>query len=180
MRRWTTSHGGLGMNNPIVLAGFMGTGKTTVAIALAERLQWAWVDTDALLQARLGGMPVRGVFARYGEPFFRAVEKGICLEVSLWHKHVIATGGGALLDEQTRTWLVERCFVVCLTAKPETIEARLAGETDRPLAGQWRTLLAQRQPIYDSLPYQVATDDKTPLAISEEVVALWQAHTPST
>jgi chloramphenicol 3-O-phosphotransferase len=66
-------------------------------------------------------------------------------------------------------------MVVCLTALPDVIAARLAAQPgERPLAAQWQALLATRQPYYDVLPYQVDTSDKTPQQVAEEIIALWR------
>lgn len=121
----------------LVLTGFMGTGKSTIGLLLATMLQRPFIDMDELIVARTG-WPVADLFARYGEAHFRAIERGICHEVATRTGEVVATGGGALVDDSSREVLLRYAFVVCLDADPDTIEARLVGETGRPLAGQWR------------------------------------------
>lgn len=158
----------------IVLTGFMGTGKSTVALLLADQLDRLVIDMDALIEQRTG-WPIPRIFAERGEAFFRALEHALCLELSLREALVVATGGGALLNPSSREALLRSAFVVCLHARPETLEKRLAGSVQRPLAPQWQSLLAERQPIYQALPHHVWTDDKTPQDVAEEIVRLWNA-----
>jgi shikimate kinase len=156
----------------IVLAGFMGTGKTTVAAALGQALARPVIDMDALIVERTGYTIAR-IFSEEGEGVFRAIEHGIALELALRAGLVVAAGGGAVMNALTRdTWL-RRCFVVCLMATPQTIEQRLAGSLHRPLAANWRALLEQRMEVYASLPRLVWTDDRTPTQVAEEIVGLW-------
>lgn len=116
----------------IFLTGFMGTGKSEVGRRLAERLGWRFVDTDALIE-REEHLTIPEIFTRKGEPYFRRVEgrvvEGVCGEEVV----VVATGGGAIVDEGNRQRMQESGVVVCLTASPETILARVAGSGNRPL-----------------------------------------------
>jgi len=157
----------------LVLTGFMGTGKSTVGALLAVQLQRPFVDMDGLIVARTG-WPIPDLFARFGEAHFRAIERGLCHELATRTGEVVATGGGALMDEASRAALLRYTFVVCLDAEPSTIETRLVGETGRPLAGQLRERWQARAPIYASLPYHVWTEGKTPEQVAEEVIALWK------
>ena len=161
----------------IVLTGFMGTGKTSVGLILAERLGWPFVDTDALIEAR-AGRSVGDIINRDGEAIFRQLERAVCQEVAAGHEQVIATGGGALLDSLNRAALLESGMVVCLTCHPEEIARRLDGDRTRPLlAGdavvRIQELLAARQPVYDALPYHVDTTHLTPEETTDEVLRLW-------
>jgi shikimate kinase len=87
---------------------------------------------------------------------------------------VIATGGGAIVDDDTRREMLKHGFLVCLTAAPDVIEARIQSVDIRPLAGEWRKRLEERQSIYDNLPRLVDTTAKTPEQVVEEVLSLWQ------
>lgn len=158
----------------IVLTGFMGTGKSTTALALAKLLNRPALDMDALIEERTG-WTIPQIFNLAGEAVFRGIETGICLELSLRRGVVVATGGGALLKLESQMAMLHRCFVVCLMALPETIEQRLQGADNRPLAIQWKKLLAQRGEIYLSLPNRVWTDDKTPEQVAQEIVDRWNA-----
>jgi len=157
----------------LVLAGFMGTGKSTVGRLLAARLQRPFVDMDELIVARTG-WTIAELFARYGEGHFRAIEHGLCHELAARAGEVVATGGGALMDDASRAALLHHTFVVCLDAEPNTIEARLKPKSGRPLAGQWRERWQARAPIYAALPHHIWTEGKTPEQVAEEVIALWK------
>src|SRR5690606_41418745 len=88
--------GGLATN--IVLAGFMGAGKTTVGRLVAHRLGWPFVDADDESVAR-AGMSIPGIFARYGAAHFRQIQREVCAELARPEHSVIATGGGTPVDE---------------------------------------------------------------------------------
>lgn len=120
------------MNGNIALVGFMGTGKTTVGQALAERLGMTFVDTDEVISQR-AGMTVTEMFALLGQPAFRKVEAKAVDEASAGEGVVLAVGGGAVEGSRVRALLKERCFVVLLTADVETLVERTGGETGRPL-----------------------------------------------
>lgn len=158
----------------IVLTGFMGTGKTTTGQCLAARLARPFIDTDAEIERR-AGRPIADIFAQDGEAAFRRSEARLCRFYAGQRGLVIATGGGTLVDPGSRAVMLASGFVVCLDASPETIRARLAGETGRPLlSGDWEALLARRQPAYADIPSHVNTDGRTPEAVAEEVLALWK------
>ncbi len=159
----------------IVLTGFMGTGKSTVGPLLAAELGRVYYDIDTAIEHRTG-LIIPRIFAERSEPFFRAIERGLCHELALQHELVISTGGGALIDESSRQVMLESGFVVCLMASEETIETRIRQTDVRPLAGRWRELLAQRMPIYESLPHTVDTTHKTPHEVVEEILALWRSN----
>ena len=158
----------------IVLTGFMATGKSTVGALLAKKLHRVFFDIDTAIEHRTG-LVIPRIFAEHSEPFFRAIEKGICHEIALQRNLVVATGGGALIDPDSRATMLKTSFLICLTASPEVIEARLRGSDIRPLAGEWRERLAERQAIYHTLPYIIDTTDKTPQQVAEEVLRLWRS-----
>jgi len=159
----------------IVLTGFMGTGKSTIGHALAERLGWRFVDSDAEIITR-AGLSIAQIFAQRGEPEFRRLEREVVQALIDGDDVVVATGGGALIDDRMRAYALAHALVICLMAAPEAIEARLADDVDRPLLrGDWRALLERRRPIYESIPYQIDTTGKLPEQIVEEVLVIWQS-----
>lgn len=162
----------------IVLTGFMGTGKTSVGHALAAHLGWPFVDTDALIEAQ-AGRAIADIINRDGEEYFRRMERAACQRVATYQQHVIATGGGAFLDRENHAALSSGNLVVCLTCEPDEILRRLNGDRTRPLlagdpAARVRSLLAERQPLYDGLPNHIDTTRRTPDEAAQEVLALWQ------
>ncbi len=167
----------------VVLIGFSGSGKSTVARALADRLDMAAVDTDALVEAQ-AGRPISRIFAEDGEPAFRALERAAVRTATLEPGVVIATGGGAFGDAESRRLLAEDGVIVLLEARPETIAARVATQDSAPrplLAGgdvealsRIRTLKAVRQPFYALADLTVHTDALDINAVVTEVAAALQ------
>ncbi len=168
----------------LVLTGFMGTGKSTVGRQVAARLERPFVDMDAVIETR-AGQPIAAIFAAQGEAVFRQLERALCLELAAQDGLVIATGGGALIPPESRAAMLRSGLVICLTATPEALLARLANEADRPLLAaadpqaRLRELLAARAAAYAALPFQLDTSTLTPDQVTEAVLTLWQTHIPS-
>lgn len=150
----------------IVLVGFMGTGKTEVGRRLARSLRRPFVDVDRLIEAR-AGKSVAAIFAEDGEARFRELEREAVREAVGLPDAVVATGGGALVDAESRRLLLASGRVVRLDARPETIVDRIGSAADRPLlAGldraariaKVRALLAARAAAYGAAPDAVVTD----------------------
>ena len=120
------------MKTNIALVGFMGAGKSTIGKALADRLNKAFVDTDDLVQERLG-TSISQAFAVPGEQFFRQVEARVIENVAGMDNVVIAVGGGAVENARVRDVLRGHCTVVLLTVDIATILERTEGMTGRPL-----------------------------------------------
>jgi shikimate kinase len=158
----------------LILTGFMGTGKTTVGRLVADALGRPFVDTDDVIVAR-AGKSIADIFAAQGEVEFRRVERAVCLELAAEAGRVIATGGGALIDPDLRAAVVDGNLLVCLTAAPDIIRARLADPSGRPLARDWEALYERRRAAYAAIPLQVDTTDRRPESVAEEIVSLWAA-----
>ncbi|MBE2233225.1 MAG: 3-dehydroquinate synthase [Anaerolinea sp.] len=161
----------------IILTGFMGTGKTAVGQAVAERLGRWFVDMDTIIEQR-AGKSINEIFAQEGEPAFRQMEAELCRELAQEEHLVIATGGGALLPATNRQTLGASGVLICLTAPADAILARLGDATDRPLlAGPDRrqrveALLAQRAPDYAAILHQIDTAELTVEQAAERVIRL--------
>jgi shikimate kinase len=164
----------------VTLIGYRGTGKTTLAPRLAARWGWDWVDADVELERRTG-RTIRDIFARDGEPEFRRLERQTLVDLLQRDRLVLAAGGGAVLNADTRRDLQAAGPVVWLQACAETIARRLAGDDStaerRPnltAAGgldEIRTLLAQREPLYrNTATLMVATDGRTMDELADEIV----------
>jgi shikimate kinase len=134
----------------VYLVGFMGAGKTTVARALARRLDWQAVDIDEMIEQR-ERLPVADVFARHGEPYFRAVERAVLAEQLGRRLLVVATGGGTYADPQNRAAINADGAVVWLDVPLERLIARVPADGRRPLAADragFERLYHQRQAAY--------------------------------
>ena len=167
----------------IALTGFMGTGKTSVGRRLADRLGWSFVDTDVMIETR-EQRSVADIFAAQGEAYFRAREREAIAAATALDRAVVATGGGALLDEHNFDLLNQNAFLVCLTARAETILMRTSGHTRPLLAGEdrgarVRRLLAERAPVYGKVEHTIDTSNLSLDQVVDRIVALAESETPS-
>lgn len=158
----------------LVLTGFMGTGKTTVGRILAERLDFDFVDTDAVIESRAG--PIPEIFERVGEGGFREMERSMARELADRAGLVIATGGRMMLDPECAAWLEPAAYVVCLDATPEAILERIGDTAHRPLLdvpdapARVRELLAERAEGYGRF-IAVDTEGRSPDEVADAVMA---------
>ncbi|RKS77764.1 shikimate kinase [Motilibacter peucedani] len=159
-----------------MLTGPPGAGKTTVGTLLAESLAVGFRDTDADVEA-VAGTTVAEIFFDKGEPAFRELEREAVAVALREHDGVLAVGGGAVLDEQTRAALRESGSpVVLLEVGISDAATRVGFNRDRPLLlgnprQQWQKLLAARLPVYvEVATHRVVTDGRTPAEVVDEVV----------
>ena len=137
----------------ISLIGLPGSGKSTVGRQLARRLQFAFFDSDHVIEERLG-CSIREAFERDGEERFRDLEETVLDELTQLPRGVLSTGGGAVLRLSTRQRLRERGQVVYLNSSPDELFRRLRHDIHRPLLqvadplGRLRDLYAVRDPLY--------------------------------
>lgn len=141
------------MSSPIALVGLPGSGKSTVGRQLARRLSLSFVDSDHVIEQRLG-CSIREFFEREGEDRFRDLEQAVIDDLTRTHRGVLATGGGAVLRPANRQHLRERCHVVYLRSTPEDVFRRLRHDVSRPLLqvedplSRLRALFDVRDPLY--------------------------------
>lgn len=137
----------------IVLVGLPGAGKTTIGRRLASRLDLPFRDADAEIVAA-AGMPIADLFATYGEPAFRDGERRVIGRLLEGRQLVLATGGGAYMDPQTRAGIAKAGLAVWLKVDHETLMRRVRRRSNRPLLqngdpeGTMRRLMADRHPVY--------------------------------
>ncbi|MES2503764.1 MAG: 3-dehydroquinate synthase [Myxococcota bacterium] len=160
----------LGRN--IILAGFMGSGKSRIGRILAEKLSMPFVDMDRTIEERQG-KTVQQIFAEYGEPFFRELERQLCFELSRKSGVIIASGGGALIPQGNRDLFAEHS-IFCLRAPFEVLAERLSRNQKRPLAPHAKQLWVERQPIYDKIFHQVESHKEAPDKIAERIARLYE------
>lgn len=167
------------MRRPLVLNGFMATGKSTVARELSTRTGHPVVDLDQQIEQR-AGKPIPQLFQEDGEPHFRKLESRALGEaLARTDAPIISVGAGALLPRSERLSALQHAVVVTLSARLDTLLARLAGGHGRPLAAggdssALERLLEQRASAYQEAHEQVAVDDRSVHAIADEVLQIWQ------
>lgn len=160
----------------IFLIGFMGCGKSTIARALSKKLGVIQVEMDELIVEEQG-MPITEIFEKYGEEHFRDIETELVYRLQKMDGVVVSCGGGAVLREENRNRMKQSGVIVLLTAKPETILARVKNSTNRPvLNGNMnleyiKELMERRRACYeDAADITVATDGKSVEEICQEMI----------
>lgn len=161
---------------PIVLVGLMGVGKSTVGRRLATRLGLPFVDADNEIEAA-AGMTITEIFESFGEPYFRDGERRVIARLLDGTPKVVATGGGAFINDETRALILETGLAIWLDAPPEILVERVGRRDTRPLlknrdpAKVLAELAEVRNPIYATAPIRVASNhvphDVTVRAIME-------------
>jgi shikimate kinase len=158
----------------VVLVGPPGSGKSTTARALAARLRVDCRDTDEDVEQGTGGS-IADLFVEHGEDHFRKLERSAVAAALAEHDGVLAVGGGAVLDAETRGMLAGRT-VVFLDVGIKDAARRVGLNRDRPLLlgnprAQWIRLMEARRPLYEEVASMtVLTDDRTPDEVADEVI----------
>jgi shikimate kinase len=163
----------------LYLVGFMGTGKTTIGRAVAQRLGFALLDSDQEIE-RAQGRAIADIFATDGEAAFRAMERAYIERGHQATHAVVSCGGGLVVQPGMLAALQERGVVICLHASIETILARTARHRHRPLLNvedpdaQVRALYAVREPIYKRAGTVILTDARPLNDIVAHVIRAWR------
>lgn len=150
------------IDRPLVLVGLMGVGKTSVGRRLAAALRFDFVDADEAIE-EAAQMAIPEIFERYGEAYFRAGERRVIARLldEAGAGCVVATGGGAFVDDETRALVLARGIAIWLDSDLETLVERVGRRATRPLLRQGdphailARLKAQREPAYAQAPIRV-------------------------
>lgn len=165
-----------GMDNNIVLIGFMGVGKSTVSEYLKDTYGMDVVEMDQVIAERVG-MSIPDIFEIHGEEYFRNLETGLLKELQSRKNTVISCGGGAALREENVAEMKKNGRVVFLTAAPETVYERVKGSDERPILNGNKNvnyiakLMEKRRAKYEAAAdVLVATDGRDVQSICEEIM----------
>jgi len=175
----------------IVITGFMASGKSVVGRALAERLAWRLIDSDAEIVAA-AGRSIPEIFSEFGEAHFRRLEREVIRDISsnparcalcgAPRPAVISTGGGALVDERNYTALKRGGVIVCLTARPDVLAQRISltgddrpklKEGGKPLCERIAELMEERRAVYARADFAVDTSDLKVNEVVDEILAAY-------
>ncbi len=150
------------IDRPVVLVGMMGVGKSSVGRKLATLLHIPFIDADEEIE-RAAQMAIPEIFAQFGESYFRDGERRVIARLidGPGTRCVIATGGGAFINDETRALILDRTIPVWLDSDVETLVERVGRKDNRPLLkqGDPREILtrlkAEREPAYSQAPIHV-------------------------
>ncbi len=155
---------GLNIDKPLVLIGLMGVGKTTVGRRLAKKLDLKFVDADEEIE-KAAGLSIQEIFDRFGEDYFRDGERRVIARLMEEGRQVIATGGGAFMNEETRTLILSNSTAIWLDADIEILVNRVSRRDTRPLLKNGnpseilKALAEKRNPVYAKAHIRVVGND---------------------
>jgi shikimate kinase len=155
----------------IVLVGMMGAGKSSIGRRLASRLGIPFIDADAEIESA-AGMTIPEIFEKHGEPYFRAGEARVIARLLDNGPQVLATGGGAVMDPQTRALIVQKGISIWLKADIDVLLKRTKRRNDRPLVEKIKDLLPVREPIYAQANIIIHSRDEPHDTIIDEIMGV--------
>ncbi len=165
----------------VVLVGMMGAGKSSVGKRLAAAIELPFVDADTEIEAA-ARMTIPEMFEAHGEPYFRAGEARVIARLLENGPSVLATGGGAFMNAQTRARIRAKGVSVYIDAEPEVLMKRVRRRSNRPLLrtedpeGTLRRLLAERAPTYASADIRLPSGDETHEAVVGRLILRLADH----
>ncbi len=161
----------------IVLVGIMGVGKSTIGKRVAKLLNMPFVDADNEIE-QAANLTVAEIFEKFGEPYFRAGERKVISRLLDQNNQVLATGGGAFMDAETRQTIARSAVSVWLDADLELIMQRVMRRKTRPLLKQSdpraviKALLQKRNPVYAKADFRFISHDSSRDIIAQEIVLM--------
>jgi shikimate kinase len=173
------------LTKTVALVGMMGAGKTSIGKRLAARLEVPFADADQEIEAA-AGMTVAEIFEKYGEPEFRRLERSVIARLLGEGPRVLATGGGAYMDETTRAAMKAAAFTIWLKAPVDILLGRVrkrqGADQTRPLLANddmrctLERLLAAREPAYATADMVLESGEEPHAALLDKIVAALAAH----
>lgn len=157
----------------IYLVGFMAAGKSSLAVALARRLDWPVQDIDELIERR-EHRTIASIFARDGEPYFRQIERQVLHELVPMRHVIVATGGGTFVDPDNRAVINADGLSVWLDTPLQELLSRIPADGRRPLAADWEQmerLYDVRRTAYEQAHLRLAAANTSVEALAEQLLA---------
>lgn len=170
----------------IVLVGMPGSGKSSIGRRLAQRLGIKFADVDAHIEQAANGMSIADIFAKHGEPEFRALEARVIARLLDQGQTVMATGGGAFMNDETRERVCARGISIWLSAEIDVLLRRVKRKNDRPLLrgdnpeSVLKRLLAERAPTYAEADITVISRDVPHEEVVDTIVEAIGEYLPET
>jgi shikimate kinase len=161
----------------VALVGLPGAGKSAVGRRLGQRLQLPFIDSDEVVERRIG-CSIRDYFEREGEESFRNVEEAVIADLAATAHGVVATGGGAVLREANRLQLHSHFHVIYLRSSPEDLFRRLRHDVKRPLLqvadplGRLHELYGARDPLYRETAHDVVETGRPSVAMLVNIIVM--------
>ena len=169
------------LTRSVVLVGLMGAGKTVIGRRLAQTIGVPFRDADAEIE-QAAGLTVSEIFARHGEPYFRDGERRVIRRLLDEPPHVLATGGGAFMNAETRALIAERGLSIWLRAELPVLMKRVLKRNTRPLLaggdpeGVMKRLMEERYPVYAEAAITLDTREGPHEEVVLELIALLKAR----
>lgn len=163
------------MSKNIVLVGLMGCGKTTIGSLLSKLLNRKFVDSDSLI-TNLAGLSVSQIFEKYGEAYFRELERKVIEDISCQNDLIISTGGGVVENPENIASLKENGVLFYLYASAQDLYDRIKNDDSRPLLknsdplATLEKLLARREKFYSLSEEKIQTGQRQVKEIAEEII----------
>lgn len=165
------------LDKSIVLVGLMGVGKTTVGRRLAAALDLPFADSDQEIETA-AGMSIADIFETHGEAEFRRGEKRVIERLVNGPQCVLATGGGAFVDDDSRALIKSRCVSIWLRADLDVLMRRVSKRATRPLLqaddprAVMQRLMAERAPFYEQADFTIDSHDSPHDETVDEILNL--------
>jgi shikimate kinase len=173
------------LKKTVALVGMMGAGKTSIGKRLATRLEVPFADADHEIEAAAHST-VAEIFSKYGEPEFRRLERSVITRLLHEKPHVLATGGGAYMNDVTRSAMKAEAFTIWLRAPIDILLGRVRKRQEhdqtRPLLNNGDTratlekLAVEREPVYALADMMLESGDEPHGVLIDKIVAALTAH----
>lgn len=155
----------------IVLIGFMGSGKSTIGKILSKKLKMKFIDTDELIEEELG-LSIPQIFEKYGEVYFREIEKKVVKKLLNFDNYVLSTGGGVVLQEENTKILKRIGIIFYLHISLNEVKNRIKDTSTRPLFSHSEKIFNHRLPIYrQTSDYIINVDKLSPEMVVNKIVS---------